>query len=339
MIRAALALPPMSRTWAKAREGLAASRPMIYICMVLAAALIGYGLEIRTRGIFACPAAGYASDRYLAYCNGAHYGDYEHGAFYFDLEPSVQHFVRRADVLFLGNSRLQVAFSAAATADWFAAQSARYYLMGFGSFENEDFAERLLRAIRPRARVYVINLDNFFDPSETPPAKVVEHDPGARTRYEEKRLWQRVHEPACQAFSRLCGNKFAIFRSRETGTYYTEGVEPWLKSTPVSYDWSVDQKVVTRNTVIAADFLSHFTQGKCVILTTVPFVGTKIGNANAIAARLDMQVVTPGILDGLQTFDGYHLDHPSAQRWSRAFFQAAGSRIRSCLEKQGASSP
>ena len=255
------------------------------------------------------------------------------------MEPSVQHFVRRADVLFLRNSRPQIAFSTAATADWFAADSARYYLMGFGSFEKEDFAEKLLRTIRPRARVYVINLDNFFDRSETPPAKVVEHDPGARTRYEEKRLWQRVHEPVCHAFSRLCGSKFAIFRSRETGTYYTEGVIPWLKSTPVSYDRSVDQKVVIRNTAIATHFLSRFAQGKCVILTMVPFVGTKIGNANAIAARLGMELVTPGNLDGLRTFDGYHLGRPSAQRWSRAFFQSAGSRIRSCLEKEGTSSP
>ena len=48
-----------------------------------------------------------------------------------------------------------------------------------------------------------------------------------------------------------------------------------------------------------------------------------------------MKLVTPERSEGLQTIDGYHLDGPSAERWSQAFFKAAGPEIRSCLEKQG----
>ena len=58
---------------------------------------------------------------------------------------------------------------------------------------------------------------------ETPPVKTILHDPTARTRYETKRLWQRVHEPLCKIFALVCGNQFAIFRSRETGAYYADG--------------------------------------------------------------------------------------------------------------------
>ena len=83
-------------------------------------------------------------------------------------------------MLFLGNSRLQVAFSTAATADWFSAASARYYLLGFGYFENVIFAEEILRRIHPQARVYVINVDDFFERCETPPVKTILHDPEAR---------------------------------------------------------------------------------------------------------------------------------------------------------------
>jgi hypothetical protein len=36
-------------------------------------------------------------------------------------------------------------------------------------------------------------------------------------------------------------------------------------------------------------------------------------------------------LDGLLTFDGSHLDEPSAERWSAAFFEEAGPRIAKCL--------
>ncbi len=339
MIKTAFGSPVTSRTWAKTWEGLSASQPVLYICLVLVAALMGYAYELRTRGIFACQADGYTADRYLAYCNGVNYADYEHGAFYFDLEPSVQHFVREADVLFLGNSRLQIALSTAATADWFAAASARYYLMGFLYFENELFAEKLLRRFRPRAAVYVINVDDFFDRSESPPVKTILHDakPGIDIRRRDS--GSEFHESICKAVSALCGDQYAIFRSRATGAYYREGVLPQQTITPVSYDWSVDRDLVMHNSANAMDFLSHFAQGKCVILTMAPLVGAKIGDAKAIAARLGMKLVTPGILDGLQTFDGYHLDRASAQRWSQAFFQAAGPTIRSCLKERGIPHP
>ena len=314
-------------------SGLFAARPAIYAVLVLAAAYIAFAYQIRTQTVFSCPAGGYSADRYLAYCQGTSYGDYEHGAFQFDLEPAARTSAKNADVLFLGNSRLQLAFSTNATADWFSKASASYYLMGFLYYENAVFAEELLREIQPRARVFVINVDDFFTLSESPPVKTILHDPEARHKYEAKQFWQRIHEPICKRFARLCGNKFVIFRSRETGAYSAEGVPP-QKNAPVSYDQIVNANVVDSNVATALDFLSRFAKGRCVILTNVPFVETNTGNANAIAKGIGGKLVTPGILDGLQTYDGYHLDQSSAERWSRAFFMAAGSEIRSCLEGQ-----
>lgn len=334
-MKAAFGSPIITNTRTKVWGALFANQPTVYICVVLITALASYAYWLRTQSIFSCQADGYNADRYLAYCHGASYAEYEHGAFYFDLEPSVANFARNADVLFLGNSRLQVAFSTAATAEWFSAASTRYYLLGFSYYENVIFAEKLLRKLRPRAKVYVINVDDFFERTETEPMKAILRDPeAARNRYEKKRLWQQLHEPICKTFTMLCGTKFVIFRSRETGAFYTEGAFQHT-IVPVSYDQVINRDEVSRNTAAAMDFLSHFTQGKCVILTNVPFVGTKIGNVNAIGDGLGMNLVTPGVPEGLQTFDGYHLDKSSAQRWSLAFFQAAGSRIRSCLEEQG----
>jgi hypothetical protein len=317
---------------------LLASRPTIYICMILGAILTASAYKLRSQTIFACQATLYNLDRYIGYCNGTRYADYEHGAFWFDLEPSAQAFARNADVLFLGNSRLQFAFSTVATADWFSAASARYYLLGFGYFENVVFAEELLRRIRSKARVYVINVDDFFDRSETAPAKAVMRDPEGRNRYEVKRLWQRAHEEVCKKLPPFCGNRFAWFRSRETGAYtYTAQSSP--KITPVSYDRVISQDEVKSNTAAAIDFLPQLpVERKCVILTTVPSPGTKIGNANAIAAALGENLIAPEIPE-LQTFDGVHLDQPSAERWSQAFFQAASSKIRSCLEEPRPNTP
>ncbi len=269
----------------KKREGLFAARPAIYICVILGAILVALTYKVRTYTIFACQADGYSSDRYIAYCNGAGYADYEHGAFWFGLEPVAQDFAQNADVLFLGSSRLQVALSTAATARWFSAASVRYYLLGFSYNGNVIVADELLRRIRPRARVYVINVDDFFERSESPPMKTILHDPNARNRYEVKRLWQQVHEPVCKTFPALCRNDYVIFRSRETGAYTKRtGKE---KIVPVSYDQIVSQNVVDSNTAAAIDFLPHLqVERKCIILTNDPTVETQIGNVKAIAKAL-----------------------------------------------------
>jgi hypothetical protein len=332
----ALGLPMMSKRSAKAWTDLFAFQPMVYIIVIICTLFIIYVYKIRQQTIFACPATLYSSDRYLASCNVTRYADYEHGAFAFDLEPAAENSAADADVLFLGNSRLQYAFSTSATADWFSAASTRYYLLGFTYLENILFTEELLRKIRPRAKVYVINVDDFFVRTESPPVQTILHDPTARTRYETKRLWQRVH-PLCKIFALICRHEFAIFRSRETGTYYADGTTNSAKIAPVSYDEVVSRNVVDANIANAVDFLKDLARDKCVILTLVPFVGTKIGDAEAIATSLGMKLVTPGNLEGLQTWDGYHLDRPSAERWSRAFFQAAGPEIRSCLDEHSAS--
>jgi hypothetical protein len=338
MSNTVLNFSPMSRIWIKT-SSITVAQPAAYIFIVLLTVLATLIYQFRKETIFACQASLYSSDRYIASCNGTHYADYEHGAFAFDLEPRAEKYAQDADVLFLGNSRLQYAFSTSATTDWFYAASARYYLLGFTYFENMGFAEELLRKIRPRAKIYVINVDDFFDRSETPPVKTILHDPSAQTRYETKRFWQRVHEPLCKVFAPICRHEFAIFRSRETGAYYADGKTKLEKVTPISYDDVISRNGVDSNTANAVDFLREFTSGKCVILTLVPSSRTKMGEADAIAAGLGMKLVAPRHLTGLQTWDGYHLDQPSAERWSQAFFEAAGSKIRSCLDEPSAVTP
>ena len=325
----------LSEARVRAWHCLSKHRLIVYICVLLVASVGAYGYWVRTHTIFACQGNGYSAERYLAYCNGANYAEYEHGAFYFNLEPLIEDSVRNADVLFLGNSRLQVAFSTVPTAQWFSANSARYYLLGFSYYENAFFEGLLLHKIHPHARVYVINVDDFFDKSQSVPVQMILHDPKARDKYKLKRFWQDVHERVCGTFAALCGHQFVIFRSRVNGTYHTEGaVGP--KEVPVSYDPLDDKNADGSSIAAAIDFLSRFTQGKCVILTVVPYVGTKMGTAEAIAKGVGLNLVTPGVIDGLNTYDGYHLDQPSAQRWSQAFFQAAGPEIRSCLENRDA---
>ena len=301
-----------------------AARPTIYILVVLTAVLLAQAYTLRKTGIFSCKASGYSADYYLDYCQATAYGDYEHGAFWFGLEPSALSSASKAQALFLGDSRLQFAFSTAATAGWFSNAVTRYYLLGFGYGGNVAFEGELLRKVKPQAKLYVMTVD-FFERTESPPAREVMHTPGARSRYQVKRLWQLVHAPICKAVPAICANQYALFRSRETGAYITR--QSGSAQRPVSYDPVVDQETVNKYVASGRDFLSHLpVKRECVVLTQIPTVGTRNKAAVAVATALGINLVAPEP-DGLQTFDGVHLERSSAERWSKAFFEAAGAQI------------
>src|ERR1700730_10422580 len=294
-----------------------AARSGLYILLLLAVALGAGAYSLRKYGIFSCQAAGYGSDGYLGYCGATSYGDYDHGAIWFGLEPAASAAAANARVLFLGNSRTVFALSSKATADWFSSLSESYFLLGFSHFENYTFEAPLLRKLRPRAKVYVINIDSFFERSETGPGETVMRDESARARYEEKRKWQTIHKAVCTSFELICGHDEAIFRSRSTGSWLL--TDNRFTSEAVSYDEHIDQNMLASYTALGKDFLPSISADRaCTILTIVPTVKTGTGTAKAIASALGLNLVAPS-LAGLVTFDHVHLDPESAQRWSTAF--------------------
>jgi hypothetical protein len=306
-------------------------RPGAYIAIILAVILGSCAYGLRTNGIFSCQASGYGPDGYAAYCQATSYGDYDHGAFWFDLEPAARGAAEEAEVLFLGNSRMQFGFSTQATDDWFSSLSAPYYLLGFSHNGNHTFETPLLRELDPDANVYVLNIDLFFEQSESQPARTVMRDRGARARYEQKRMWQRFHKPICASLSAICGDEIAFFRSRATGSWLATGGN--FEDKPVSYDENINQIMLETYTHAGKEFLPHLPADPgCVVATIVPHVETGIETARAIAAALGLDLVAPE-LDGLNTFDGLHLDPQSAERWSSAFIEAAAPGIRACLDE------
>src|SRR5262249_36528360 len=150
-------------------------------------------------------------------------GDYDHGALWFALEPTARASAASADVLFLGNSRMQFGFSAPALGRWFADNGFRYYLLGFSHRENATFVGPLVQGLHAKRRAYVINLDSFFTGEETLPGRDVMRGADTRVRYVAKRNWQAFHRPICMRLPFLCGNAMSFYRQRETGEWRLEG--------------------------------------------------------------------------------------------------------------------
>jgi hypothetical protein len=311
-------------------------RPGRYILVIVGAMCLAFLYTLHRDGIFACQAHEYTPDCYLAECSAPGYGDYEHGAFWFDLEPTAIKDAGRAQVIFMGDSRVQIAFSTTTTANWFSLHSLSYYLLGFGYSENVTFLQDLLRKLEPQAKVYVINADSFFDRKESIPGKYVKQDPDAVQRYKVKRIWQFFHR-VCSLAPALCGDKHVVFRSRAAGTYFESGGER-PTDVPVVFNPNADQDVVKRDTASALDFIPRLqVRRECILLTSIPHArtavdleGTNIETSKALAAALGLAFVSPQ-LEGLATIDTSHLDRPSAERWSKAFFEMAGPQIAKCI--------
>ncbi len=107
----------------------------------------------------------------------------------------------------------------------------------------------------------------------------------------------------------------------------------------------VDEKKLADYTRRGTEFFPSFPiDRRCVLLTMVPAdpatgaaYSINSGTAKAIASALGLSLVAPE-LAGLTTFDGSHLDRPSAERWSQAFFEQASPKIRDCLDSDAARS-
>jgi len=307
------------------------ARPGAYIVVILAVIVGTFVYSLRMDGIFACQTSGYGSDRYLAYCQATKYGDYDYGAFWFDLEPEATAAAANADVLVIGNSRMEFGFSSDAVSSWFASRTIPYYLLGFSYDGNYMFEEPLLQKLKPRAKVYVINIDLFFQQYLSPPLRTIRNDPAAKARFEQKRGWQPIHKALCGTLPAICGDEIAFFRARMTGDWIVQGGE--FEAARVSYDEQVDQDILKAYTAAGTEFLSKLPVGRdCVMLTMVPKQETGNETMRAVAAALGVNLVAPK-LEGLTLFDGSHLDPRSREIWSAAFLEAAGPQIQACLDK------
>ncbi len=318
-------------------EGLATTRPgllLLYVLVIFAAMLGASLYHLRHAGILACPATGYDDAHYLAYCHGDAYGDYDHGAVWFGLEPGVRETAAGADVLFVGNSRLEFGFSSDAIRQWAAGNGLAYYLLGFSYTENSAFLGPLLEGLKPSARAYVINLDEFFRDQASPPGMEAMFG-GSRGRYEGKRDWQGPHRILCGALPILCGNSVAYYRDRANGHWSHEGTwrtdkDQALLATGIDSELPIDPAGLDRAREVGEAFIDKLGVPRdCVVLTYVPTRENKRATAEALAQSLGFELVSPRVED-MRTFDGSHLDPASAERFAAAFLEAAGPRLAAC---------
>jgi hypothetical protein len=281
---------------------------------------------------------------FLAYCNSNDFGDFEHGAFWWNLEPSAVDSFANARILFLGDSRVQFAFSTAATRKFFGDRKASYYLAGFTYFENMVFAIDLMKRYGPHPVALIINADQTFFHNQllSTPAAMFRPKTEAlfwKTFYGYllKSGFSHVVRPLCATAPFLCAQELqTLWRRRETGEWaWQETFQNANKSIPIDparrppSPGEADMLEIEKATEL---FLASVDVPRaCIFLTAAPNnVSTDRPVAERLGNKFRLPVIIPD-LDGLGTIDDSHLNDPSAERWSKAFLEIVTPAIDRCL--------
>lgn len=285
---------------------------------------------------------------FLAYCNTGDFADYEHGAFFWNLEPEAVKSLQAARVIFLGNSRTQHAFSAMATRQYFEERGVPYYIAGFSYGENMVFAQRLIEKYKLHPDAIVINSDDSFFSSIPKPIPATFLGSQTETLYWKtyynyllKATFSRIARPLCMQLPFVCAQKVqSLWRRRQTGDWdwqdsFVEKNYSHLPITPSMQEPAPNVQAMQAIESAAGMFLEtmHLPRN-CIILTAIPTSRLAAEPvAEQVGGRFHLPVIVPH-LDNLSTIDYDHLDASSAERWAGTFLHMATPTLASCLAKR-----
>jgi hypothetical protein len=240
------------------------------------------------------------------------------------LGDSIAH-ARRADILFIGDSRMPMGLRQADIVPAAGALGLRVFSLACGHVERVPFALKLIRKhdLRPKVVVVVGGPHLFRDVLSGPAEKAMKltrwrawtqwTEADARWRLQS---WVHAWLPKIDWFGQRLTSSWILYRSTRTG-WLIPVVEPSARY-PIGFDRE-DASYAPSLPVARAlkDELDR--RGAALILSLVPYGDTRTGHLPFLARELGVPVVLPSF-DGLATADGSHLDRSSAESYGKAFW-------------------
>ncbi len=257
-----------------------------------------------------------SNDYYLAYSNGA-VDDY---VLYHDMDH-VMNYVKKADVLFLGNSRVKHAFLRDTLAPFFRAKSLKYYVMGFGYVESVGFPKAIMEKYSLHPKWVVVNADPHFFASDSSlfASKVMKSTSfdGWKFRFETETSYQvrrRLHHWIPELLPVKRAADWIEFRSISDGTLFLSSYDGEERAVVTE---GLGNQEFSKSLETARQFKKLLDEnGTTMVMTVIPPSPSVTGRA--IAKALGVTFLEPNV-EGLETIDGSHLNHFSANRFSEAF--------------------
>ena len=262
------------------------------------------------------------ADDYLANFHGG----VEHMVIYHGFDGVPDH-LRRADVLFLGDSHVQFDWPRETVEPFLRARHLTGFNMGFGWHETSAFPLAIIRKYDLHPTYVVVNVDPFFStrPSTMAERTMRETPFGAfKFRLETVGAFygQRwVHTFVPGLTGQFVPGDEIYYRSKSDGTIrvaasvdmrvpvpeQTWPEDDWYAALPAAAAFQAEMK--RRGTTLV------FTKGPMSSVRDVQGLADNLGHP---------PVILVPYLPGLTTFDGAHLDPPSAVRFSLGFLKRFG---------------
>jgi hypothetical protein len=266
---------------------------------------------------------------YLAHDRGGHI---DHHVLFHGIDRAAREHLRAADVLFLGNSRLMFALDPLTMRQRFAAH--RYYVLGFGHEEQDDFPLEIIRASDLRPSLVVINADHFFagEQSDWAGEVIKESDFDAwKTQFEGEiahTFRRRLHRLVPQYVDlRRGGREVVLYRSREDGTWFV--ANNFGPGGRFAWPPAEDTEQPSPQALRAAELFKREldARGSRMLLCIIPGPGVSLHRARAIASHLGVPLLVPEAV-ATRTIDGSHLGHASAVQVATSLLQQLEPYLR-----------
>ncbi len=232
---------------------------------------------------------------------------------------------RRADIVFIGDSRMPVGLREETIVPAAAELGVRVFSLACGHVGRVPFALELIRKhdLRPKIVVVVGGPHMFKDKWSAPEEEArklttwqawtawIEAD--ARWRLQS---WLHARLPKVDWFDRDLIGSWIMYRSSRTG-WLLPVVEPSARipigvaPDDASYAWVLPLARALKQELDG--------RGTLLVVSVVPYGDTRTGHLPFLSRELGVPVVLPSF-DGMFTADGSHLDRGSAASYANAFW-------------------
>ena len=303
-----------------------------FVLVTATAAAHLYGLLTVSLG---CAVNERRTEEFVAYCDTKAGFSVDQGVYFFGWDRRVVQSIKEADVLLLGNSRLQLGLDPELVGRALGARNLKYHYLGFGG-EQYRFARALIEKHRLRPKLLVINVDPFFEGHLHWAGEILltRHWINGFAIFRYRKTSQdlrqsichrlRTHHPYCRS---AVGT---LFRERTSGAWrFAYWEETGTQLNPVAR--SIDERkieILVRN---AKQFLADMALPKeCVLMLQVPGRETFAELPHTIASAVSAVSIRP-VNVALETFDGDHLARGSVRIWTAAVLPKLENAVDACL--------
>jgi hypothetical protein len=276
-------------------------------------------------------------DQFISACGSPTFGDYEHDAFWFGLEPAAVANMKAADVIFTGSSRTMFGFSTTEVRSYFAARGLHQFNLGFSGEDGAPFFGALALKHHLHPRVLVIGIDPYFTERLSPPAAAAMSSRWEFVRAWVKRTEIRLQVPLCRWHILNCrAQAITAFRSSTDGYFTWRDVLLKDREHPRPHDTRLRDFQV--NIPLAAQaakaFLARIDMpAACVVMVPMPTtrIWPKPDPIKRVAEAVGAMYIDADTGDDLAFVDEMHLSYWSAKRFSAEFLRAFDRLPQTCL--------